>query len=86
MAVRLTWSPGSLMTGMRIHAELAGRHQRWRSLRSIALGLAPQHVRQARLNRPGVNPITVVARENPDAFNAAVLSFFEAQKLTSPSK
>lgn len=47
----MAYSGGQRRTGMRLHAELAARHHRWRSLRSIGMGLAPDRVRRARAGR-----------------------------------
>jgi glycosyltransferase involved in cell wall biosynthesis len=47
----MAYSGGQRGTGMRLHAELAARHHRWRSLRSIGMGLAPDRVRLARTGR-----------------------------------
>jgi hypothetical protein len=48
----LAYNGGQRLTGMRLHAELVTKHRRWRSLRSIGLGLAPERVRLSRLRRP----------------------------------
>ncbi len=44
----LAYNAGQTGTGMRLHAELLVRHRRWRSARSILLGLAPEKVRRRR--------------------------------------
>ena len=47
----LAYSSGQRRTGMRMHADLVLREHRWRSLRSLLLGLAPESVRVARASR-----------------------------------
>lgn len=50
----LAYNGGQRWTGMRLHAALVVKHRRWRSLRSIGLGLAPERVRLARLRQPNL--------------------------------
>jgi glycosyltransferase involved in cell wall biosynthesis len=57
-------------TGMRMHSELVLRHQRWRSVRSIALGLVPERVLLARMHRPGDNPLPDGWAEDTDSWFA----------------
>ena len=47
----MAYRGGRRWTGMRMHAELVGRHRRWRSARSVAMGLAPDRVRASRAGR-----------------------------------
>ena len=49
----LAYNGGQRLTGMRLHAQLVVQHHRWRSLRSLGMGLAPKWLRQARARRPG---------------------------------
>ncbi|WP_170854018.1 glycosyltransferase family 2 protein [Microlunatus flavus] len=44
----LAYNADRIATGIRLHAELVTRYRRWRSLRTIALGLAPKGVRHRR--------------------------------------
>lgn len=44
----LAYNADQIRTGIRLHAELVTRYRRWRSLRSILLGLAPERVRRSR--------------------------------------
>jgi glycosyltransferase involved in cell wall biosynthesis len=43
----MAYRSGDRWIGMRMNAELVGRYHRWRTLRPLALGLAPQWVRAA---------------------------------------
>ncbi|MCW2540929.1 MAG: hypothetical protein JWN95_2654 [Frankiales bacterium] len=47
----MAYRGGRRWTGMRMHAELVGRHRRWRSLRAIVMGLAPERLRVSRASR-----------------------------------
>lgn len=57
----LAYNGGHRLTGMRLHAELVIRYHRRRSIRSIAMGVAPERLRLARMRRPGLPlPTTLV--------------------------
>jgi hypothetical protein len=63
----LAYNGGQRWTGLRLHAQLVAKHRRWRSLRSIGLGLAPERVRLARLRRPGT-PLPPAWADETDAW------------------
>lgn len=47
----LAYNGNQIATGIRLHAELLTRYRRWRSARSMLLGLAPERVRRRRSSR-----------------------------------
>ena len=44
----LAYNGNQIRTGIRLHAELLTRYRRWRSARTILLGLAPERIRRSR--------------------------------------